>query len=419
MKNSPTTRIFSEKLGEINVRYIEEAEHYQKNRRTLLWRIGTLAAAFVLVLSLVLVAITDYYGPIPTYDDAYFTAEEVGAMIPAFQYFGGTNAYSKIRVPSKDYLETNYLFPLPDEKTVPIYRYYSLSKPLPDRDEFGAYVDEMYARLEPMLGRELPYYEIEEYSDRVETRSGALDTLQLDVRQSSTSRSVIIRSGYGQGSDTVEIFGKPVQIDQTQTDEEILGLLTDVRNALFEAFGREFDSAKVERSNSDWSTVAVTYYDDVQSPPYKEGWGSDTIKISFRSYENGAGDEAAPAILDHCTIYYTEYLFSIEERFEVEANCRLITLQEAEKLLYAGYAFGFHTCPICMAEQPLVSFEGYDYVSFDYSRRIPFYVFYQYLGENEDGELIYAFTYVPAVEVSGLEEYFKNKEKEHETAFGW
>lgn len=44
---------------------------------------------------------------------------------------------------------------------------------------------------------------------------------------------------------------------------------------------------------------------------------------------------------------------------------------------------------------------------------IPFYTFYKKLSEDENGFVRYAKTMVPAIEVSGLEEYFEAQEEFH------
>ncbi len=76
-----------------------------------------------------------------------------------------------------------------------------------------------------------------------------------------------------------------------------------------------------------------------------------------------------------------------------------------------------------MLSQEKISFRNYDYVAIQYftglpnesgnAVSIPFYAFYKDIGESENGNRIFARTLVPAVEVSGLKEYFKQQEKEH------
>jgi hypothetical protein len=77
-----------------------------------------------------------------------------------------------------------------------------------------------------------------------------------------------------------------------------------------------------------------------------------------------------------------------------------------------------------MSEQKAISFRNYDYVGIKYvygykdaSRTMligfPVYVFYKEIGIGENGNKIFAVTYVPAIEVSGLQEYFENQKANH------
>ena len=72
-----------------------------------------------------------------------------------------------------------------------------------------------------------------------------------------------------------------------------------------------------------------------------------------------------------------------------------------------------------MAAQPEVDFSNYTYVDVEYisdeNREIyiPFYAFYKYIGKSEHGIDTYAKTYVPAVQVSGYEEYFESQKDNH------
>ena len=44
---------------------------------------------------------------------------------------------------------------------------------------------------------------------------------------------------------------------------------------------------------------------------------------------------------------------------------------------------------------------------------IPFYAFYKNIGTSANGNTIYAKTYVPAIQVSGYEEYFESQKDNH------
>jgi hypothetical protein len=80
-----------------------------------------------------------------------------------------------------------------------------------------------------------------------------------------------------------------------------------------------------------------------------------------------------------------------------------------------------------MAEQDKVDFGEYDYVGMEYMTgsvldsekrrvpylRIPFYAFYKRLYVQRDGTIVYAKTYVPAIELSGYEEFFESQAAKH------
>ena len=99
----------------------------------------------------------------------------------------------------------------------------------------------------------------------------------------------------------------------------------------------------------------------------------------------------------------------------------MITLDQAEELLYKGYVFGGHSCELCMLMQEKVSFEGYDYVDVEYQYdneehptvAIPFYAFYKNIGTAQNGNTIYAKTLVCAIELSGYNEYFESQIEKH------
>ena len=44
---------------------------------------------------------------------------------------------------------------------------------------------------------------------------------------------------------------------------------------------------------------------------------------------------------------------------------------------------------------------------------IPFYAFYKAIGTSDNGNTIYAKTYVPAIEVSDMDAYFQEQQQYH------
>ena len=76
-----------------------------------------------------------------------------------------------------------------------------------------------------------------------------------------------------------------------------------------------------------------------------------------------------------------------------------------------------------MEEQEAVAFDGYDKVGMTYVigrdddskqlESVSFYVFYKNIGDAENGNEIFAKTYVPAIAVSGCEEFFESQKPYH------
>ena len=151
---------------------------------------------------------------------------------------------------------------------------------------------------------------------------------------------------------------------------------------------------------------------------------SDNISISFDNFANYAGDIVSDTILSVADIRYEQNRIDASQAFKLVANAKKISVSDAEVLLYNGYVFGGHSCPLCMAMQDKVSFDGYDFVGVEYmfgydyntnlqTTGIPFYAFYKQIGTSKNGNIVYAKTYVPAIEVSGYKEYFENQTEDH------
>jgi hypothetical protein len=145
---------------------------------------------------------------------------------------------------------------------------------------------------------------------------------------------------------------------------------------------------------------------------------SDFIRISFDNIQNHPSEEVSDSIINDVSISYVQHRIDVSEEYQSIAREKRISLKEAEALLYNGYTFGGHTCDICMAQQDHISFKGYDLVGFEYlfdekqNLGIPFYTFYKEIEQLKNVKT-YAKTYVPAIPVSGYEEYFESQLKNH------
>ena len=141
---------------------------------------------------------------------------------------------------------------------------------------------------------------------------------------------------------------------------------------------------------------------------------SEFIELAFFD-ENSNTEE-----LELSHVFYTELTKAERESYTVISNQRKLTLEEAENMLKHGYFWGGGGCPFCTQQNPAVDFsKGYDAVSFTYitaptGETLPFYKFYKKIGSGLFSSVKeYAYVYVPAIEISGLKEYFEAKESHH------
>jgi len=128
---------------------------------------------------------------------------------------------------------------------------------------------------------------------------------------------------------------------------------------------------------------------------------------------------------DGTGVFHLAKVSILEDYYEYIGEYKLISLPEAEEYLNKGYSFGGIQCPVCKADANTqsVDFSAYDFVQIEYYSNLmefalPYYAFYKHIetGEYPNGEGAYedyAVTYVPAICVEGLEEYFKEQETQH------
>ncbi len=219
---------------------------------------------------------------------------------------------------------------------------------------------------------------------------------------------------------SMKLYGKSLQIDQRQTEEEMAESLVWARDILFDIFGRTFDSVRVEMSQPEGykygaERICVYYYNESDTTNNFVSMG-DRIMLEFDNTAHGDYEKyASTDVINRCKIYYTDYLLPVEKYSKVEIKWPIISLEKAEEHLKKGYVFGGEGCPICMEHQEEISFENYDFVNFEYVtkhnskplRSVPFYAFYKKTGTDKNGEAVYAKVYVCAFQVLGLEEYFQ------------
>ena len=400
-------------------------------------RFGAIAACFVLILGAVIVVLQKTNLPdVPTWDTARYSAKDIAKLFGATKYDGvATNAYKKIYVPDSKYL---YLGNMTEDEYLKLYQHTQIDKEL-NETELRDFIDAILPKLAESLDAPIPQYSIKEhnYSTGDNTLSVSVDigSYYLSVSQYPQTSSLIFRKL--KENRQIVLDGEIIQIDQRLSDEEILDSILSIKNKLFGIFGVSFSDAKVVRSFGSYTKhgaerVDIYFYNESahelnSSQPRPV---TDYIYISFDNFSNYSGDIVSDSILTVSSVYYFKNRSDIgDTQYDVVANAKRISISEAEALLYNGYVFGGHSCPLCMLAQDKIDFEGYDFVDIEYvfeygnkngtpSLGIPFYAFYKNIGTSENGNTIYAKTYVPAIEVSGYKEYFESQKDNHRSNWG-
>lgn len=404
-----------------------------KNSKGVWFRFGAIAACFVLILGAV-IAVTMLQKAklpdVPTWDTAQYSAEDIAKLFDSMNFDSvATNAYTKIYVPNSKYL---YIGNMTDDEYLNLYQHTQIDKKL-NEEELKTFIDAFLPKLAESLDVPVPQYNIEEknystgnsLSARIDTGSYHLSASQNPQRNS------FFLNNWGENRQIV-IDGEVVQIDQRLSDEEILDSLQSIKTKLFGILNVSFSDAKIVRRFNSYDEHGATwisvYFYDEDAHPLNSTQNSpitDYVCIEFDNSLNYADDIVSDSILSVSTVFYFKNRSSnIDTQYNVAAHAKRISISEAEALLYHGYVFGGHSCPLCMKAQSKVDFEDYDFVDveyiFEYDNKdgtpkigIPFYAFYKNIGTSKNGNTIYAKTYVPAIEVSGYKEYFESQKNNH------
>ena len=410
-----------EYFGLLDEKYVEEASpenaHRLRNmRKKRFKRIVALAACFCLIIGLSASLFNNLYRPqIPVYENALYSAEYIGSFFGGIGSYG-TKEYQKIEVPSAEHLRSE-LHTIPALEYLPVYRVQKNT--LPDKESFLGFATPIISHLSEEMGKDLSGYETIELTSAIQIKgmsmSDSFDCHMHAVQENGYNRFYI------RGINPEGLFalgGVGLKLDAALSEEEIRASFEPMKQKLFEIFGAEFRDIKIHSTyDSTYAAnnyVSVFLYNDSDNVLNKYSFFpvSDYIRVIY-DVHNDAGDA-------YVSIEYRQ----MRAQTSVLTEAKRISLTDAEKLLYNGYVFGGYGCPLCMQEQDKVDFRGYDFVGITYlcgydahgnnSDYIPFYEFYKKIGVSKNGNIIYALTYVPAIEVSGYEEYFASLAKLHE-----
>lgn len=353
------------------------------------------------------------------------SADKAGSVFELMD--NGTNQYTKFYSSDPRYLN---LVPLTTAEYLPIYssKNFDLSE-----NKLEEFIDEhldMAATLFD-LGSE----------DRTIERSESADgDVYYQVKASGDYKSVFFTKqnnlllfyNYNGNAKRMTIKGDLISVMESDTDRQIQEKLKDTISYVCSSFGKNYSDIRIRRYYNDRQLLSITIYLYSEPSSYfpsnfsEHPMSSDYLALTFYTdWGDGTlyswGGSKEEAFLSR--ISYYESLLDFDEYYCVEGKSKMLTLEEAKELLSKGYVFGGHSCDLCMKLQPDVDFSDYTYVDIEYVSDengmlyFPFYAFYKYIGKTASGLDTYAKTYVPAVVVSGYEEYFEIQKENHKSAF--
>lgn len=406
----------------------------QKNRVLLKWL--SLTACLAVIVSAIPLWALMKSGTvqIPTYNDAHYSAEQISKVFG--EYYGSTKYYETVYASDPSYL---YLAGIPTAEYLPVYEEARLKL---DEAEFQRFAEQYAQGVSDALGLPDPTYKIEKdrWGTTLEATLIESKDAYISFYQNTVCNAFSLYS-HSEASRTV-INGNTVVIDRTKSDEEIILSLSEIREDLLKIFGRDFRDTKVVRdycSRSDDHdekdhAIYVYFYDESAHPlnSIQKTPISDYIELAFKNISAVGKVISEDDELYHVNIRYIEHRADLSKIYRSVSNEKMIPLEDAEKLLDAGYVFGGHICRLCAKNQESVDFSDYDFVGVTYlfgkndyldnlsgTAGIPFYVFCKQIGTGRNGTIAYAKTYVPAIEVSGLKEYFESQESVHNNKSWW
>ncbi len=208
------------------------------------------------------------------------------------------------------------------------------------------------------------------------------------------------------------------------SDKEILSALGGGIGYLEKTLGKEIRDADVEWRELEYqgSGYAQSFHELIvtlngyppegaEDYPYAiASLPAFTVTLSYEYVDYANSDEL---VLKEVT--YSEPRDTADYTVIV-GKAKTVTLAQAEGLLEAGYIFNATKCLDCRKADCDVDFSEYDSVGLVYRKynaghylwSVPYYAFYKQRGEK------YAVAYVPAVEVTGIEEYFAERTEKHD-----
>ncbi len=393
-------------LSGIDSRFITQAAPGQA-KKSFYKRILIAAAACICLFAVVFATVSPYriYTP---------TASNVEKM---FGVTDSTNRYTEVRTKDISLLVTESL---PTEKYLPVYK---LNIPSVTKKEFEQYIEDTLPALQKLYEITVTDYTIKKtgYGDGTSRYSAVIKD---ENKRLSFSGDENISYYFSKNTlyDGMTVNGSSVTFPTESGDGEIKDEISQTVSYLNKLFGKNYGDMRINREYA----YDLTALEGITVYLYNADEENETAASILKN--------TSPCCADYITLKFEKsfsgkemYLKSVNytetpdrwnKTIKKSARGKTVSPEQAEELLEKGYVFGGHVCTLCMSAQDRVDFSDYDTVGFEYvigadMSVIPFYTFYKYLHTDEMGIETYAKTYVPAIEITGWDEYFQNSEKRH------
>ncbi len=363
----------------------------------------------------------------PICDHGYLSAEDVANMLFFDVNFSKDSMYETV-YHTEQFPHDSEFSPVPKDQYIPdisndryvdVYKIEQKKKDL-SSDELYSLKDKILENLLPALGKNTVITDTTEsntddqlnISYNCEPDKGDGIKYNVSFSQSTggnvdnniefaSNRVTLTASKEGRPIN-LKLNNKPLKILLEYSEDEIIASLRDEKNILFDIFDRRFNSVKVvfdygNGTEPQVKGVSVYYYNKTQVLP--DGRLGDNIMIHF----NYCDDESS-------SITYTEYRQKCKNFYSVEARCLLNysaqeVLREEKTILEWSPFYKTVECADLYDEFRYVGFEYKTGICGDTVRAIPFYTLYQLIGSTENGNCIFAKSYISTIELLDYRKY--------------